>query len=313
MSFRHGDRVTNKRIGAVGVLALFIFASSMVARSKGTRDDSVTPVTGESWLVHLHRPFAETSMGKTWILGPPEPVPGEDIPQWQLELSPRSATQIVTLHGSDLYRLNCQGCHGSSGQGAPPEINSVINPVRATSVAVIMERSKKTGQDVSRADAAVLAGQAKTLLLQRFRNGGQAMPPFPQLNEPEIHSIVAYLEQLSEIPGAEKRQITINESNYRVGEQIVKSTCHICHGATGANPNPQQLLDGAIPPLSTLTRRMNLAEFVRKVTRGAPIVMGMAPFSYQDSYRGRMPVFPYFTEEEAADAYLYLTVYPPNK
>jgi hypothetical protein len=78
------------------------------------------------------------------------------------------------------------------------------------------------------------------------------------------------------------------------------------------NPNPQQVLDGAIPPLRTLTRRMNLAEFVRKVTHGAPIVMGMAPFSYQDSYRGRMPVFVYLTEEEAADAYLYLTAYPPN-
>lgn len=166
---------------------------------------------------------------------------------------------------------------------------------------------------MSRADAAVLAGQAKTLIMQRFRNGGQSMPPFPQLNEPEIYSIVAYLEQLSEIPGAERKQTAINESNYRVGEQIVKSTCHICHDASGANPNPQQILDGAIPPLSTLTRRMNLPEFVRKVTRGAPIVMGMAPFSYHDSYRGRMPVFEYLTEDEAADAYLYLTVYPPNK
>ncbi|MGH9713022.1 MAG: c-type cytochrome [Candidatus Acidiferrales bacterium] len=306
------DRVTSKRLCALGVMMLFILASSMLAQPNRATDVSVTPVTGESWLTHLHRPFAETSMGKTWILGPTEPEPGEALPQWQLELSPSSATQMVSLHGSDLYRLNCQGCHGSSGQGAPPEINSVINPVRATSVALIMERSKQTGQDMSRADAAVLASQARTLLLQRFHNGGVSMPPFPQLGEPEIRSIVAYLEQLAEIPGAQKRQITIKESDHRVGEFIVKSTCHICHGSAGPNPDPQELLDGAIPPLSTLTRRMGLPEFVRKVTRGAPIVMGMAPFSYQDSYRGRMPVFVYLTPEEAADAYLYLTVYPPN-
>jgi hypothetical protein len=29
-------------------------------------------------------------------------------------------------------------------------------------------------------------------------------------------------------------------------------------------------------------------------------------------YRGRMPVFRYFSQEEAADIYLYLTVYTPT-
>jgi hypothetical protein len=30
-------------------------------------------------------------------------------------------------------------------------------------------------------------------------------------------------------------------------------------------------------------------------------------------YRGRMPVFYYLSEEEAADVYLYLTLYPPSE
>src|SRR5271165_1466010 len=155
----------------------------------GNKDITVTAVTGESWLTHLNRPFGETSMGKTGRLGPPAPAPAEEAARWLPASSSNVTTQVVTLHGSDLYRLNCQGCHGESGQGAPPEINSVINPVRSTSVALVMERMKTVGMDMSRADAAKLAQQSNTALLQRLHNGGQDMPAFPHLNETEIRSL----------------------------------------------------------------------------------------------------------------------------
>lgn len=296
------------------LLVVALLAPSFLAgQAVSTKDTEVTAVRGGSWLNHLHRHFNDSSMGRTWELGPPPAMPGQEAPQWQLQLSRGYATLPVTLHGSDLYRFNCQGCHGGTGVGAPPEINSVINPVRATSTAVILERTKKTGQEMSRADAALMAKQAKDLLLKRFHEGGDAMPPFPQLNEREIRSIVAYLEELSDVPGAKANQIAATESPYRVGEQIVKSTCHICHAASGPNPDNQQLMDGAIPPLGTLTSRTSLPEFVRKVTNGACVTMGAEPFSYKDSYRGRMPVFRYLSQDEAADAYLYLTVYPPRE
>lgn len=303
----------NKCAHLNGLAAIFILASSLSGQTIGTKDAAVTPVTGESWLKHLHRSFDETSMGRTWDAGPPAPMAGQESPHWQPELTRGFATNRVILHGSDLYRLNCQGCHGASGAGTPPEINSVINPVRATSVAVIMQRTRKTGQEMNRADAAALAKQASVLLLDRLHKGGQNMPPFPQLSEAEIRSIVAYLEQLSEVPGAGKNQIAVAEPPYRVGEHIIKSTCHICHSAAGPDPTPEQLLRGAIPPLSTLTTRTSLPEFIRKVTYGAPVIMGAPPFSYRDSYRGRMPVFRFLTEDEAADAYLYLTLYPPHE
>jgi mono/diheme cytochrome c family protein len=269
----------------------------------------VTSVAGESWLEHLNRPFNQTSMGKTGRLGPPAPAHGEPAARWLPASSSGFSPQTVTLHGSDLYRLNCQGCHGESGQGAPPEINSVISPVRATSGALVMERMKSTGMDISRADAANLARQANAALLQRLHNGGKNMPPFPYLSEAEIRSLVAYLNQLAGVPGAEGQQIAVTESPLRVGEHIVKATCHTCHSAAGPDPDPRQIEDGAIPPLSVLTARKSQPEFVRKVTHGAPIVMGTTPMLY----RGRMPVFYYLSEQEAADVYLYLTTYPPSE
>jgi mono/diheme cytochrome c family protein len=287
---------------------IFVLVVSGLGQLAGARDVSVTGVAGRSWLNQLNRTFDETSMGKTGHLGPAAPLPGDPASRWQLGLS-TSATEAVSLHGADIYRLNCQSCHGESGQGAPPEINSVINPVRATSVAMVMERMKTTGMSMSRAEVSKMAEQSKDALLQRLHNGGQDMPAFPHLDDTEVRALIAYLKQLSGLPGAEREQTSVKESPIRVGEHIVKSTCHICHAAYGANPSPQQLSEGAIPPLSALTGRVTLSEFVRKVTAGAPIMMGTPALAS----RGRMPVFYYLSQDEAADVYLYLTIYPPYK
>jgi cytochrome c2 len=291
----------------VTLVAALVLASSLLAQTTATNHTSVTPVQGESWISHLHKRFGETSMGRTWDLGPAPPGPGEKAPDWQLKLSAGFPASLVTLRGSDLFRLNCRGCHKQTGRGAPPEINSVIDPVRATSVAVITAEMKAAGREMSQSEIAAMAKEAKVMLLHRLHVGGEHMLP-PVLSETEIRSLVAYLEQLADVPGAEKKQIAERESSYHVGEHIVKSTCHVCHNATGPNPSPQQILEGAIPPLATLTARVGLPDFVRKVTRGAPIIMGTPP----TAYRGRMPVFVYLSQDEAASAYLYLSVYPPR-
>jgi cytochrome c5 len=303
-----GSRPKKKNfLHLITLATVFVLAASLLGQTTGARDISVTAVGGESWIRHLRRSFGETSMGKTWDLGPGPPDPGKELPPWQLNLSPGFPTPIVTLHGSDLCRMTCQGCHKESGRGAPPEINSIIDPVRATSVEVITARMKAAGREMSRSDIAAMAKESKVMLLQRLHVGGQHMLP-PTLSEAEIPSLVAYLEQLSDIPGAEKNQIAVKESFYRVGEHIVKSTCHVCHSATGPNPSPEQIFRGAIPPLSALTTRVSLSGFVRKVTSGAPIIMGTPP-TY---YRGHMPVVVYLSQDEAADAYLYLIRYPPR-
>jgi mono/diheme cytochrome c family protein len=299
-----GEAVTKNWLHLRILTVALVVASSLFGQTVGTRDALVTAVEGESWISHIQKPFNETSMGRSsWKLGPTP----EETYSWQMRLSPGYATQLITLHGSDLYRLSCQGCHGELGHGAPPEINSIPGPVQATSVAATTERMKKAGRELSRSDVAVLAKESKGLLLQRLHVGGEHMLP-PTLSEAEIRSLVPYLEQLSDVPGAEKNQVAVKESSNRVGEHIVKSTCHICHSATGPNPSPEQILEGAIPPLSTLTTRVNLPDFVRKVTSGAPIIMGEPPASH----RGKMPVFIYLSQDEASAVYGYLILYPPQ-
>ena len=280
--------------------------TSQVSTNRNHAD--VTAVTGESLLTHLNRSLGDTSMGKTGRLGP-APSLEEDSEQTFLPHLLQPATGTVMLRGSDLYRLNCQACHGESGLGAPPEINSMISPIRATSSALVRERMKKVGMDISNADATKLAQESEAALLERLHKGGKTMPAFPQLKDSDIRPLLAYLKVLADMPGAQNEQSAVKESHVRVGEFIVKSTCHICHGAVGPNPSTQELLEGAIPPLSMLTRRKVQSEFIRKVTQGAPILMGTPPMLY----RGRMPVFYYLSEEEVADVYLYLAMYPPSE
>ena len=295
----------DKNLPAKLTIAVILLASLQShAGNRAHSDTAASPVTGESWLNHLHRSFGDTSMGKTGRLGPP--AVEEEGKRWQLGFL-ASSDREVQLRGQDLYRLNCQPCHGEKGLGAPPEINSILDPVRATSAPLMLERMKQRGMDISPAAAAEMAKQAQSSLTARLHKGGQSMPAFSQLNEIEMRALIEYLKELSGTPGARQSAVTV--APVRVGELIVKSTCHICHDAAGANPTPAQLEDGAIPPLDALTSRTDEVQLIRKVTSGAPVVMGTPP----TLHRGRMPVFYYLTREEAADVYLYLSDYPPSQ
>jgi mono/diheme cytochrome c family protein len=168
---------------------------------------------------------------------------------------------------------------------------------------------KKIGMAVSRRQTAQMTREARNALFTRLHNGGTSMPPFEHLSKLETRSLVGYLQQLAGVPGSEKNRAVVRESEARIGELIVKSTCHVCHNATGSNPTPVELLQGAIPPLSSLPERVTQAQLIRKVTQGAPVIMGAMPLIS----RGRMPVLDYITPDEAEDVYTYLNQYPPTQ
>lgn len=247
----------------------------------------------------------ETSdMGRTGIWGP-----GPDsyaAPTGGFYSSAAMAGNVV-LTGSDLYRIDCRPCHKGDGGGAPPEINAIIGPVQATSAALMERRMKEKGRPISAAFARELASGSRKDLLDRLKNGGQKMPSFGYLTDGEISALVSYLNVLSGVPAAGK-QLTVTEPVARVGELLVKGTCHICHDATGRWPDPEELLQGSVPPIGGFTTEKSMREMIEKARHGAPVVMGVLRLPY----RGRMPVFDYLSDDEVASAYLYLMIYPPQ-
>jgi mono/diheme cytochrome c family protein len=118
--------------------------------------------------------------------------------------------------------------------------------------------------------------------------------------------LYTYLETLAGSSGTKGATETFGID--RLGEHVVKGTCHICHDATGPRPSAQAMLDGAIPSLESIMRDTSIADFATKVERGAVAVMGAPPAPH----RGRMPVFFYLTDNEIAAAYKYLHAYPPK-
>jgi mono/diheme cytochrome c family protein len=212
------------------------------------------------------------------------------------------------LNGADLYRISCRSCHRPDGTGAPPEINSIIGPVQAASSEWMTARMKAMGRPVDRALMRKLSSDTEADLRKRFKAGGHDMPSFDHLSDNEIDALRPYLDLLADLQRAESRQRDISEPAARVGELIVKGTCHVCHDATGPERAPTTVLSGIIPPLSSMPHQKTFSEFVQKVREGMPIPLG----SGDVLSRGRMPVFNYLTEAEAGAAYSYLSVYPPK-
>jgi mono/diheme cytochrome c family protein len=261
-------------------------------------DSTVTPVAGPSWLHHLNLTFNDSSLGRG--AGRYGPAPTEPV-----AATPDSTSfvpgQSKVITGADLYRLNCQACHRAEGTGSPPEIKSLLSLVQGSSFELVR------GQLHNEKKAAQAATQARTELYRRIREGGQRMPPFAHLQPADIDALYAYLTELARTPDS-RRQSQRTVSWNRLGEHVVKGTCHICHDAVGARPTGEALLQGAIPPLTVLVAENPPVTFISKVRNGASVVMGRPSFHY----RGRMPVFYYLQDVELAAAYDFLVAYPPQ-
>jgi mono/diheme cytochrome c family protein len=267
-----------------------------------TPQPQVTPVAGPSWLKHLGVSYDVTSMGR----GAGTYGPGAAQPQ-DSKRTPLPVGKPVVLSGADIYRLNCQACHRAEGTGAPPEIKPVVGAVEGSSLEAVRRQLHEQGKAATTAAASAQASKAKADLYRRIREGGQKMPPLAHLQQADIDALYAYLTQLAGTPDAGK-QVHRTVSWVRVGEFVVKGTCHICHDAAGPRPTRQELLQGAIPPLSVILEDKPVIDFVTKVRSGSTILMGDPPLHY----RGRMPVFYYLRDEEIAAAYSFLTTYPPR-
>jgi cytochrome c1 len=288
----------------------------------------VTAVQGPSWLKHLGVGESETHFGK---MGGSEPVPvsqrrepvlppevGSESQSFTSMMdrciqlfrsNPQEASKVFNesfvLGGADLYRLDCQSCHGPRGEGAPPEINSLLGPVQGTSTTLIMKRMEDKGTPVDEDFAKELAAQAQDNLRDRIQKGGKNMPPFDHLRGDEVEALVGYLEKLSGVPPTARAKLLVPESGARVAEHLVKGTCHICHDATGPGGGHMAMMQGIIPSLASIPADQSLSGAIRQVQYGSSGMMMMMGGN-------KMPPFPYLTEEEVAAAYFYLVQYPPK-
>jgi mono/diheme cytochrome c family protein len=281
--------------------------------TKPTQDPVVTPVAGPSWLNRLGLRYGETTLGRSGATYGPPPAgatygpPPAGPPAGPVSL-PLAIGRPVVLTGADLYRLNCQSCHRAEGTGSPPEIKSVLGLVQGSSLELVRRQLRQQGRTGVSSAARAQAGRARRDLHNRVLKGGQRMPPLAHLQEADFVALYAYLTRLAGSPDASPQsQRTVSWS--RLGELVIKGTCHICHDAVGPRPMPQALAYGTtIPPFTTLLEDKPVVDFITKVRSGAAVRTGDPVFHY----RGRMPVFPYLQDLEVAAAYMFLVDYPPQ-
>jgi mono/diheme cytochrome c family protein len=201
--------------------------------------------------------------------------------------------------------LNCQSCHGPAGTGSPPEINSLIGPVQGSSISFVKERLEKLGKNISDQLARKLALDAENSIRARLKNGGKKMPPFRHLRGDEVDALLQYLRDLAGVPRHNEKDVLVPQSVARVGEHLVKGTCHTCHDATGPGGGHMAMMSGIVPSLASFPQQQSMQEVIRQVEDGSSGMMMMMGGA-------TMPAFPYITEDEAAAAYLYLVEYPPQ-
>lgn len=253
----------------------------------------VAPVSGHSWLEHLGVRLEQTHLGQMGGAGPPPSSSRKE---------PASAETFV-LEGADLYRLECQSCHGPDGSGAIPEILPLVASVRATSLALTERAAKSSGQTLDLATTRSLVAEAEKDLRDRLQHGGERMPGFGYLSKPEVEALLEYLRALAQVPEAGHPE-RIEEPVARVGELLTRGTCLVCHAATGPGVNPMmEHMRGVIPSLAAMPEQLPPEAVVLKVLRGDRGMMARM---------SRMPVFGYLTDAEVMAAYRYLAQDPPR-
>lgn len=268
------------------------------------QDPAVSPVAGPSWLNRLHVSIVESGLGRSGATyGPPADQRPAAPPPIPLEVG-----RPVELTGADLYRLNCQSCHRATGTGSLPEIKSVFAAVQGSSLELVRQHLKEEGKGKATAHARAQASRGKAALFDRIKKGGQRMPAFPHLQDADVAALYAYLTELVGAPDA--APLTSRTVSWaRLGEHVVKGTCHICHDAVGPRPSGQALAKGAIPPFNILLQEKPVTDFLIKVRQGSAVTSD-DPVVH---YRGRMPVFPFLRDLEVAAAYMFLVDYPPQQ
>ncbi len=165
------------------------------------------------------------------------------------------------------------------------------------------KRMEARGLDVDDDVIQQVTELAEASLRDRFQHGGKNMPSFEYLRADEVEALFGYLEKLASVPATKRDGLLVPESAARVGEHIVRGTCHVCHDATGPGSGHATMTRGILPSLASIPRDHSLSGVVHQVQYGSCSTMKVTGGDV-------MPAYPYFTEEEIAA--LYLVAYSPR-
>jgi hypothetical protein len=265
----------------------------------------ITPVEGPSTLHHLGLTIEQSSMGWAGQWSPPL-VTTQSAAEAALRSEPAGGPFVLT--GADLYRISCRACHRADGTGSPPEVHSLAGPVRSASAQWMTADMKARGRDLGAAFIKQLTSATEADLRTRLRKGGHNMPSFAQISDQEYTQQRPKHHEHAGLQEAKSGLRSITEPADRVGELVVKGTCHICHDATQVTERPTTVMSGVIPALASFPSGKTGGDFVHKVKAGAQVPLSAGGVMS----RGRMPVFDYLTEAEVASAYSYLMTYRPR-
>lgn len=274
-----------------------ILSAAPMAGQTDNGEDWVTPAQGSSLLGRMNRRVSSSSLGRNGMLS--SRLRAAAAPAGVSSETGGWLTRGFALNGADLYRINCRACHRAGGEGLPPEINPILDPVRASSPEQLQEQMAARGRSLSPALAERMAQRAELALRHRLSEGGEVMAPFAHLKPEEVDALLGYLSYVAGLVGTAPSEPIVQQGAARVGEHVVKAVCHICHDAQRVH-RPGD--DTELPALSEMTQRYSVRDLVRKVRDG--VIDGQQT-------RGRMPRFQYLTDEEITAAYVYLAGFPP--
>jgi mono/diheme cytochrome c family protein len=266
---------------AVAIALLALVAAGVAIAAEGGGGSTITAASGPSVLTRLKTGFQFSSMGRagyTGVAAGPATEAATPIPKDWL-------VSGFEMTGEDVFRVNCRSCHGVGAQGLHPAIPNLLAKAR--------EAAGKGGDAAQRNEAAA----TEMAIRHRLLKGGMVMPSFEHLDAAEVEVLLGYLESLpSAQTPAPARRIRVPAA--RVGENVVKAVCQICHDATPGEQRPAA--DQSLSTLSEFPVKYSVRDFVARVhatTTGGP--------------GGHKPRLDYLRPEEIEAAYVYLIGYPP--
>ena len=194
-------------------------------------DPSVAPVVGPSWLTRRGVAYDRTNLG----------VATRDA----LTRAPTDRTAAAATRDAAHACPRRRSALSTQLPGVSPR-GETARPIRTLRSAANSRRCFVGGDQ-----ATTTTNVARTNLPDLIRHGTVLMPAREHLKDDDLDMLFDYLTQAADPIETARRARRVG-SWARLGEHVVKGTCHICHDAVGPRTSPASVQKGEIPSLEAL-------------------------------------------------------------